>query len=73
MKKVEKQNNTNLMYFWDAKPMLNVSFFNNLHQVFNIMRIVHKMMDACRDNMSKENACNKKDTNVHVAFLISKH
>ena len=27
--------------------------FNNLHQDFDIMRIIHKAMDACQDNESK--------------------
>ena len=27
--------------------------FYNLHQDFDIMRIVHTVMDACRDNRSK--------------------
>ena len=53
MKKVEKQNNPNLMNLFWCKVNVNRFGFNNLFQDFDIMRIVHREMDACRDNRSK--------------------
>ena len=44
--------------------------FDNLHQDFDIMRIVYTAMDACQDNKSKENVYNEEDINVHLVFLI---
>ena len=46
--------------------------FNNLHQEFDIMRIVHTVMDACWEDRSKENVYNERFINVHLAFLIWK-
>ena len=41
--------------------------FNNLHQDFDIIRIVHTEMGACGDNRSKENIYNEKFINVNLA------
>ena len=69
MKKVEN-NNPNEMNLFGCKANVKRFGFNNLHQDFDIMRIVHTVMGACRDNRGKENVYNEKDTNVHLAFLI---
>ena len=53
MKKVEKKNNPNQMNLFCYKTNVKRFGFYNLHQGFDIMRIVHTAMEACRDNRSK--------------------
>ena len=55
--------------FW-RKANIKHFGFDNLHQDFDIMKIVHIAMDACWDNKNKENVYNEEDINVHLVFLI---
>ena len=57
--------------FW-CKANIKRFGFNNLHQDFDIIGIVHTAMDACRHNRSKENVYNERFMNVYLAFLIWK-
>ena len=51
----------NLSY---CKATVKCFGFNNLHQNFDIMRILHTAMDTYRDNRSKGNVYNEKNINV---------
>ena len=53
MKKVEKKNNPNYMNLFWCKANVKRFGFDNLHQDFDIIRIVRTAMDACQDNRSK--------------------
>ena len=48
MMKVEKQNNPNKINLFWCKANVKRFGFNNLHQDFNIVRIVHTAIDAFR-------------------------
>ena len=55
--------------FW-CKANVKRFSFNNLHQDFDIIRMVHTAMGACQDNRCKENIYDEKYMNVHLVFLI---
>ena len=59
--------------FW-CKANVKCFGFNNLHQDFDIIRIVHIAIDACCDNWSKGNVYNKKYFSfiyIYIFFFFS--
>ena len=54
--------------FWCKANVKHFSF-DNLHQDFDIMRIVHIAMDACRDNRGKY--ITKKNIKTYLSLHIS--
>ena len=60
------------MYMNLFRCKVNVKYFgfDNLHQDFNIMKIVvHTAIDACRYNRRKENIYNERLITIHLAFF----
>ena len=51
----------------NVKPTLNVSVMITFIMDFDIMRIIPTAMDACRNNISKENVYKERFINVYLA------
>ena len=69
-KKQTKQNNQNEINLFWCKANVKRFSLNNFPQDFDIMRIVHTTMDACRDKRSKENVYYERFKNVHTFSLL---